>query len=94
MPFRISLVVLATRQLDVGLRDTLAHCGGTENGVITLKPRLEATADGMALHMMGVRSADQQVLGNFSLKVSGSSREKQVKGIASRICQEVSQLHP
>lgn len=76
------------QQLDVGIRDQLARCGGTEKGTITLQPRLDVTPDAMSLHMLGVRSVDQQVLGNFSLRAAGSTREKQIKGLVSRVCAE------
>lgn len=83
-----------TVQFDQHLRDELHRRGalvvdrGDPRAAIILRPRLDVTALGVQLEMIGVRSADQHLLGSVWVKATGSSRDAQLKAIATRACVE------
>lgn len=83
-----------TAQLDRQLRDELQRRGALvldhdeARGAILLRPRLDVSARGLELNLVGMRGADRQLLGSVSMKASGSSRKAQVKAIVKRACLE------
>ncbi|MGV3625134.1 MAG: hypothetical protein ACO1OB_30220 [Archangium sp.] len=83
--------------VDVALRATLEKCGAKvvespENANVVLMPRIEADGDVTSLHVTGMKAGSQQLLGNFSLTAKGASRERRVKALMGRVCNEAQAL--
>ena len=85
-------------KFDVQLRDELRRRGATvidkKSGVpaIVLRPSLEVTPKGLKLNMIGLRGADQKLLGSVSVKAAGSTRDAQLRAIVSQACSEADQF--
>lgn len=83
-----------TAQLDRQLRNELQRRGALvidqedPRAAIILRPHLDVSPRALALRLVGVRSADQQLLGSVSMKATGASRKAQVKAIVTRACLE------
>lgn len=65
---------------------------GTLGSAILLKPRLEIFPKALELNVVGVRGADQKLLGTISMRAAGSSRQAQLKALVTRACAEADQL--
>lgn len=59
---------------------------------IVLRPSGEILPSALQLNVVGVRAADQKLLGTISAKASGASRDAQVKALVVRACAEAEQL--
>ncbi len=85
-------------KLDRQLRDELRRRGGTvidkkgAASAIVLRPSLEVLPKGLELNLVGVRDADQKLLGSVSVKAAGASRDAQLRALVARACLEVDQF--
>jgi hypothetical protein len=85
-------------QFDRQLRDELSRRGALALGrnagelVIVLRPSLEVAPTAITLDLVGVRGSDQKLLGSATMKVSGSSREAQLRALVERACAEAEQF--
>ena len=83
--------------VDVALRGALEKCGlkvvdSPENASVVLMPRIEAGDDTTVIHVTSMKPGTQQLLGNFSLTAKGASRERRVKALMGRVCNEALSL--
>ena len=87
-----------TAQIDSQLREELHRRGALvidgedPRAAIILRPRLDVSERGLELNLLGVRSSDRQLLGNVSMKATGSSRNAQVRALVRRACLEADQF--
>lgn len=85
-------------QFDRRLRSELRRRGATvldrkgTQAAIVLRPSLEVLPQSIRLNLVGVRSADQKLLGNMSMKASGVNRDAQLRAIVTRACLEADQF--
>jgi hypothetical protein len=93
-PERRSLIEEVDRQLRDELRRRGASVveGRTLSSAIVLKPSLEVFPRALTLNLVGVRSADQQLLGTISTRAAGSTRAAQLRAIVARACVEADEL--
>lgn len=83
-------------QLDRRLRAELRQHGATvldkkdSRASIVLRPSLDVSKRGLKLNLVGLRSADQKLLGSISMKASGASRDAQLRAIVRRAGLEAS----
>ncbi|MDP1826260.1 MAG: hypothetical protein Q8L48_23535 [Archangium sp.] len=77
-------------QFDRRLRAELRDRGATvldkkdHRAAVVLAPRLDVSKRGLKLNLVGLRSADQKLLGSVTMKASGSSRDAQLRAIVTR----------
>ncbi len=68
--------------------------GASVASAIVLRPSIEILPSALRLNVIGVRGADQKLLGTISAKAAGSSRSAQLKALVTRACAEAEQLEP
>lgn len=60
---------------------------------IVLRPSLEVLpTGGLKLEMIGMRNADQKLLGSVSVKAGGASREAQLRALVKHVCSEADEF--
>ncbi|MDP1825829.1 MAG: hypothetical protein Q8L48_21380 [Archangium sp.] len=85
-------------QVDRRLRDELRRCGAAvvegpaTSSAIVLRPSLEIFPRALKLSLVGVRGGDRKLLGIFSTRAAGSSRDAQLRAIVTRVCRDADQL--
>lgn len=72
--------------------DVVDYLDGAAPSAIMLRPSVEILPSALQLNVVGVRAADQKLLGTISAKASGASREAQVRALVARACAEAEQL--
>lgn len=72
--------------------DVRDYIDGAAPSAIVLRPSVEILPSALQLNVVGLRAADQKLLGTISAKASGANRDAQVKALVSHACAEAEQL--